>query len=225
MEMVVVSPLKVVENPVTRYELPPEGISRLGYVVRRMHKTAALANLSQILKLEEFADALYQIAVYTAAATASFGKFYYEPAVDDVGTTITEQDPQTGALVSATLVKNEDLQYYRHMVQLPEGDIFSGCEKSGAAKMSFRGWIHPAKTRFQFTSVDEGYHASFEGDITREIVPRLVGPWLGRAHGSLKMEDNKGNVGEVTLSSQAKAIVTISSACGQTVIHREVDLV
>ena len=224
MEMVVVSPLQVVENPVTRYELPPEGISKLGYMVRRMHKTATLVNLSQILNLEEFASALYQIAVYTAGAAASFGKFYYEPAVDEVGTTITEKDPQTGAIVSATLVKSEEKQYYRHMVQLPEGDLFSGCEQSGNAKMSFRGWVHPAKTRFQFISADEDYHAQFEGEITREIVPRVVGPWLGRAHGLLKMEDNKGNVGSVTLNSQAKAIVTISCADGRTVLHREVDL-
>ena len=225
MDLVVLSPLQVVESPVTRYELPPEGISRLGYIVRRMHKTASLTNMTQFLQLGDFANALYHIAVYAASAAASFGKVYYEPSLDEVGTTITEDDPQTGALVSATLVKNEEQEFYRHMVQLPEGDMFSGCEKSERGKMSFRGWIHPAKAQYQFTSADEGYHAKLEGEITREIVPRLAGPWHGRAHGFLQMKDNKGNVGRVTLNSAAQAIVTISSGCGRTVLHHEVTLV
>jgi len=34
----------------TRYELPPGGITLLGYVVRRMHKTALLLPASEMLK-------------------------------------------------------------------------------------------------------------------------------------------------------------------------------
>ena len=36
-----------------RYELPPEGITLLGYVVRRMHKTEWLVKASEMLANEK----------------------------------------------------------------------------------------------------------------------------------------------------------------------------
>ncbi len=226
MDLVVVSPLNRAESSVTRYELPPEGITNLGYIVRRMHKTSTLGKMSETLQGGEFVHALYTIALYAAAAASSFGKLYYEPGADEEGGTITENDPETGAVVSATLIKREDdLNYYSHMVQMPDGDRFSGNESSRPSKMSMRGWVFPASVSYQFMSADEAYYAECEGELTREVVPRVIGPWHSRAHGTLTISDNQGNSGHITLNEKAQATVTITCPCSRTVLHRQVSLI
>ena len=63
----------------TRYELPPEGITLLGYIVRRMHKTEWLAKVPQVLAEEKTAKALEYAAIYAATSSTSFGRAYYQP--------------------------------------------------------------------------------------------------------------------------------------------------
>ena len=60
-------------NPTTRYELPPEGITLLGYVVRRMHKTAWLTPIKDLLTQGKTTEILAQAAMYAVVASASFG--------------------------------------------------------------------------------------------------------------------------------------------------------
>ena len=43
----------------TRYELPPEGISLLGYIVRRMHKTEWLAKVPEALAKKQTAPVIF----------------------------------------------------------------------------------------------------------------------------------------------------------------------
>jgi len=81
----------------TRYELPPEGITLLGYVVRRMHKTALLEPMSQMLKEGHTLEALAQVALYATGASTSFGPAYYQPTFNREGDVITEPDPATGS--------------------------------------------------------------------------------------------------------------------------------
>jgi len=55
----------------TRYELPPEGITLLGYVVRRMHKTALLADIPTLLAENKTGEALARVELEeTLAAIA-----------------------------------------------------------------------------------------------------------------------------------------------------------
>lgn len=92
-----------VPGPRTRYELPSEGISLLGYVVRRVHKTALLLPAVELLRQGQTGSALAQIGLYTAVASASFGPAYYQPQMTMSGERLTEVDPQTGIAVSAVL--------------------------------------------------------------------------------------------------------------------------
>ena len=64
---------------ITRYELPPEGNTLLGYIVRRMHKTHYLAEIPALLAKSKTALALIKIGLYTAASSTSFGRAYYQP--------------------------------------------------------------------------------------------------------------------------------------------------
>ena len=225
MDMLVISPIDVVENPATRYELPQEGISNLGYIVRRMHKTSSLNRVSELINVENFAQTLYQIALYVTSASSSFGKLYYQPDENQVGETVTEKDPATGAIISATFTQSEEMRQYQYMVQMPNGDIISGADNESESNISFRGWSFPSTSKYQFTSADESYHAEFEGEIMREVVPRVSGPWHGRAHGQMTMTDNHGNSGSVTLNTSAEMVVTIHCSCGNQVLHKETKIV
>ncbi|MDJ0752475.1 MAG: hypothetical protein QNJ45_03080 [Ardenticatenaceae bacterium] len=223
-ESLVLTSLEMVESSFTRYELPPEGITSLGYVVRRMHKTAILADVPQMVEQGEFAQALSQIAYYAAAAAVSFGSLYYEPLKDEVGSTVTERDPETGALVTATLVDVAPNDKHKAEVRLKDGSRFSGHEFTSDSRFGVRGWVLPATTSFTFVSADESYQAECHGTISREVVPRIAGPWHSRALGSLKIKDSQGNVGHLTLQRNAKAIITVSCCSGKTILHREVSV-
>lgn len=222
METLVLSPLEIVESPFTRYELPPEGITTLGYVVRRMHKTAILSGVNQVVKEKQYPHALSQIAYYTAAAAVSFGTLYYEPQKDEIGATVTEVDPETEAIVTATLVNRAPHDHFTYAVQMPDRARFDGFEQTGESRISIRGWVLPATARFSYVAADESYRAELTGTITREVVPRIVGPWHSRAYGSLELSDSDGNVGHLKLNRNAQAIITVSCASGRTILHREV---
>src|SRR5512143_1282712 len=89
---------------VTRYELPPEGISLLGYIVRRMHKTQWLISVPMLIAGNQTDAALAHIAMYTVTASTSYGRAYYQPRFNQEGETVSEPDPNTGISVSATLI-------------------------------------------------------------------------------------------------------------------------
>ena len=67
---------------ITRYELPAAGITLLGYVVRRMHKTQWLMSIPALLAENKSDKALAQIAMYAVTSSASFGRAYYHPDVN-----------------------------------------------------------------------------------------------------------------------------------------------
>ena len=84
---------------ITRYELPPAGITLLGYVVRRMHKTQWLTLVPELISAGKADEALAQVAIYAVTSSTSFGHAYYQPQFDSVGTEVSEADPKTGTTV------------------------------------------------------------------------------------------------------------------------------
>ncbi len=224
METLVLSSLEIVESPFTRYELPRDGISMLGYMIRRLHKTAMLAGVERQLAAGEFAPALCQIATYAAATAGSYGSLYYEPRPDEVGAAITEMDPETGALVTATLLGRQPVDHYSGGVRLPDGSRCSGSEKGAESKINLRGWMLPADSHFTFLAADESYRAELAGVIVREIVPRLVGPWHMRTCATLELSDSAGNHGRLELQRNAQLSVTISGPTGRTLLYRQLQV-
>lgn len=83
-------------DAVTRYELPPAGITLLGYVVRRMHKTKWLTSIPALLAENKSSDALAD-TLCTQDAFTSFGRAYYQPQFNAVGAEISENYLATGA--------------------------------------------------------------------------------------------------------------------------------
>ena len=53
----------------TRYELPETGISLLGYVVRRMHKTVWLSVIPRLLQSGDLSLALAHLGAYADRKT------------------------------------------------------------------------------------------------------------------------------------------------------------
>ena len=85
----------------TRYELPPGGITLLGYVVRRMHKTEWLLHVPDLIANGNTDEALAYVAMYAIKSSTSFGPAYYQPRFNKTGEEISEPDPATGAQVRA----------------------------------------------------------------------------------------------------------------------------
>lgn len=209
MEGIIISPLEIIEGGFTRYELPPEGISLLGYMVRRMHKTELLLYASDLIAQQRFPHALAQVAHYAAASSTSFGQLYCEPASDKVGSSVMERDPATHAVVMATYENSTPESRFSYHAQLPNDDCFSGWEVAAGSKISLRGWSKAVQPHLSFTSAAGCYQAELEGTIYHEIIPRIVGSWIIRAHGLLTLQDSQGFVGELTLRRNATATIVI----------------
>lgn len=224
MEGIVFSPLEIIEGSFIRYELPPEGISFLGYVVRRMHKTKLLTVVQELVTKQSYPQALAQIAHYAAASSTSFGQLYYEPVRDQVGSTIMERDPETNAVVMATYENSTPESRFSFVAKLANGDIFSGCETKATSKISLRGWTTPTHQALTYTTADEGYCAELHGTIQHEIIPRLVGSWIIRAHGELTLKDNQGLSGKIILRRNATATITLHTAASRTILTRDITL-
>lgn len=203
----------------TRYELPPEGATLLGYVVRRMHKTALLAPVAGLLTAGQSAEALARIALYAAGASASFGPAYYQPGFDRAGETASEPDPATGAGVSTRLEASSPHYRVSSAVEMPDGSRFTGVEEITGTTIGLRGLGMPAPSRFEFTAPG-GYTARLTGIITSELAPAFLGPWRIRAYGSLELHDNSGNTGRLTLAREGRAEAHITAAGGGRVVRR-----
>ena len=192
----------------TRYELPPEGTSLLGYIVRRMHKTSWLAPIPELLAQGQSAKALEQVAMYAAAASASYGRAYYQPNFNTTGDTVSEPDPDTGATVIARLDSRSPHYHISYQVSLPNGDTFMGSEEITGTTVGLRGLGMPAPSKFTFTSGE--YSAELTGIITSELALSLVGKTRIRAYGFLNLKDNLGNTGKLDLTRRGQVTLEIN---------------
>src|SRR5512135_266922 len=135
-----------------RYELPPEGQSLLGYIVRRMHKTDWLVPVAGLLAEEDSAQALARIAMYAIAASTSFGRAFYQPSFNAVGEVVSEPDPATGAAVTAKLEAHDPHYRISYSATMPDGGAFSGAEEITGTRIGLKGLGMPAPSRFRFES-------------------------------------------------------------------------
>ncbi len=192
----------------TRYELPPEGTSLLGYIVRRMHKTAWLASVPELLAQGRSAKALEHIAIYTAASSTSYGRAYYQPTFNVTGDSLTETDPATGAEVTARLDSRSPHYHISYEVFMPKGDMFQGAEEITGTTVGLRGLGMPAPSRFTFIS--DKYIAELTGIITSELALSLIGNTCIRAYGSLNFTDNAGNAGRLELKRDSNLTIIVN---------------
>jgi len=205
----------------TRYELPPGGISLLGYVVRRMHKTALLLPVSQMIADGRSAEALAQVGLYAVAASASFGPAYYQPTFDRAGTTVKEPDPTTGATVTATLESTSPHYRISNSVELPDIGRFSGTEEITGTTVSWHGLGMPAPSRFSFTDKTGEYSVQIVGLVTSELLPRLLTQSRIRAYGTLDLRDNAGNRGALNVTRSGDAHVAVTAPSGEVIVRHE----
>lgn len=224
MEPLFLPHLEAVEGKTTIYELPPEGISHLGYVVRRMHKTHLLLPIDMMLKSDVSDQALAQVAHYAAVSSASFGQIHYEPSQDELGTSISERDPETDAQVCASLESIRPESRVSFQARLPRGDIFAGYKKAETSTVSLRGWTRPAELSAHFATNDGEYMVELQGKMIREIVPRVAGPWKIRAHGRIRLHDSAGNTGQLILRRDASASLIVNRATQQDILQQELRL-
>jgi len=199
----------------TRYELPPEGISLLGYIVRRMHKTEWLIKAEIALTEKQTDKALEFAAVYAATSSTSFGRAYYQPIFNQAGETVSEADPITGAMISAKIESTSPHYNISYQAVMPNGDIFKGSETITGTTVGFRGLGMPAPSKFTFTS--GSYTAEFSGIITSELALSLVGNTRIRAYGFLDIKDNQGNTGRLELNRAGDISIKINNE--RTVSH------
>jgi hypothetical protein len=192
-----------------RYELPPEGISLLGYVVRRLHKTEWLAKASELLADHKTSQALEAAAIYAAASSTSFGRAYYQPAFNRSGEFVQERDPVTGAMVTAKLESSSPHYHITYSAVMNSGDIFNGSEKILGTTIGLRGLGMPTPSKFTFTSGT--YNAEFTGTLTSELALSLFGNTKIRAYGSLQLKDNAGNSGDLEVTRQGYVNIRINN--------------
>lgn len=207
--------------PVTRYELPPQGTTLLGYVVRRMHKTALLLPVRSMLGEGRSAEALAQLALYAAAASASFGPAYYQPEFNAVGDMVSEADPVTQAQVTARLEARSPHYRISYSAELQDGSRFSGVEEITGTTVSWHGLGMPAPSRFNFTTPTGDYTAQMVGIITSELLPGLMRASRIRAQGTLQLTDSAGNAGTLRLTRAGQVHIVITPPDGPGVVRNE----
>ena len=196
------------KSETTRYELPPEGTSLLGYIVRRMHKTVWLTPVPKLLSQGQSAKALEHIAIYTVASSTSYGRAHYQPSFDATGDSISETDPATGAQVTARLDSRSPHYHISYDVIMPDGGTFKGSEEITGTTIGLRGLGMPAPSRFTFTSGE--YTAELTGIITSELALSLIGNTRIRAYGSLNFKDNAGNTGRLELKRDGSLTILVN---------------
>ncbi|PWH13873.1 MAG: hypothetical protein DDG60_09175 [Anaerolineae bacterium] len=197
------------ETSLTRYELPPQGITLLGYIVRRMHKTRWLLPVAAMLSAGNAAAALEQVACYAAAASVSYGPAYYQPRFNRPGEELVEADPATGWDVWARLETVSPHYRIAYRVVAPDGSaVFSGREEITGTTVGLRGLGMPAPSHFHFTC--GGYQATLTGVITSELALSLFRPTRIRAYGFLNLADSAGNSGKLQLDRNGRLTLEIN---------------
>ncbi|HAH16567.1 MAG: hypothetical protein EBQ56_11575 [Proteobacteria bacterium] len=192
----------------THYELPEEGISLLGYVVRRMHKTRWLMPVSTMVASGQSQEALAHVAVYAMLSSTSYGRAGYQPSFNRAGDVESEADPVTGASVTARVVALRPRIAIDYDAVLTGGETFSGSEEILGTTFGLRGLGMAAPSRFTFTA--PGYSASLDGTITSELTLAIFGGTRVRGYGSLAMSDSTGNRGEITIDRDQKIVLTVA---------------
>lgn len=195
-------------DEITRYELPPAGITLLGYVVRRMHKTQWLMPVPALIASNKHGEALAKVAMYAVTSSTSFGPAYYQPQFNSVGSEISEADPITGAMVKAKLESSSPTYLISYSALMPNGDIFSGREEITGTTIGLRGLGMPAPSKFNFTS--GSYTAELTGILTSELALSLIGRTRIRAYGFLNFNDNAGNSGKLNVDRNNKIKLEIN---------------
>lgn len=201
-------------NDLTRYELPISGISLLGYIVRRMHKTRLITRVPALLAEKQTEEALASIAVYAVTASTSFGRAYYQPGFNTTGEEIAEPDPDTGVIVRARLETASPTYKISYAAVLSEGSSFTGSEEITGTKVSLRGLGMPAPSKFRFESGD--YSAELTGVLTSELTLSLIGNTRIRGYGFLDFSDSVGNTGRLELDRSGDITLRLNS---RPVIH------
>jgi len=196
-------------DSITRYELPPAGITLLGYVVRRMHKTQLLMPVPELISANKTDEALAKIAMYAVTSSTSFGRAYYQPQFNAVGAEISEADPITGAQVWAKLEASSPTYLISYSATMPNGDIFSGREEITGTTVGLRGLGMPAPSKFNFKS--GSYSADLTGILTSELALSLIGRTRIRAYGFLNFNDSAGNTGKLTIDRSNKIKLEINN--------------
>lgn len=204
----------------TRYELPGQGITLLGYVVRRMHKTAVLHPVPAWLRAGGTGEALAQIGLYAAGASASFGPAYYQPTFNQLDELVAETDPVTGATVQAQLIALRPHLRIAYQAVLPGVGRFSGQEDITGTTISFSGLGMPAPSTFRFESADGAYTATLAGVITSELQPGLWSATRIRGYGELTLSDSAGNRGRLRLKREGTALAEVETPGGSKVVRR-----
>jgi hypothetical protein len=196
------------QNNPSRYELPPGGITLLGYVVRRMHKTEWLLHIPDLIANGNSDEALASVAMYAVKSSTSFGPAYYQPRFNSPGEEVSEPDPATGALVRAKLESSSPTYKISYAVTLAEGTLFTGSEEIQGTTIGLHGLGMPAPSRFHFQSGD--YTADLTGILTSELALSLFGRTRIRAYGFLNFHDSSGNVGRLELDRSNNIKLTIN---------------
>lgn len=192
----------------TRYELPPEGITLLGYIVRRMHKTEWLAKAPSLIQEGQTAKAIEYVAIYAATSSTSFGRAHYQPQFNRTGEVVTEVDPTTGAMITAKLESSSPPYDISYQAVMPNGDTFKGYETITGTTIGLRGLGMPAPSKFTFASGN--YASEFNGIITSELALSFFGNTRIRAYGFLNIKDNKGNTGHLDLNRAGDISIKIN---------------
>jgi len=195
-------------DEITRYELPTAGITLLGYVVRRMHKTRWLTSVPALISVNKSSDALVQVAMYAVTSSTSFGRAYYQPRFNAVGKEVAEADPHTGAIVTAKPEASSPAYQISYSAVMPNGDVFSGREEIAGTTVGLRGLGMPAPSKFNFKS--GRYTADLTGILTSELGLSLVGRTRIRANGFLNLNDNANNTGKLTINRHQKINLEIN---------------
>ena len=193
----------------TRYELPPAGITLLGYVVRRMHKTQWLISIPALLAENKSSEALAKVAMYAVTSSTSFGPAYYQPQFNSVGAQVSEADPITGAMVTAKLISISPHYLISYTAAMPNGDVFSGSEEITGTTVGLRGLGMPAPSKFNFKS--GGYSADLTGILTSELALSLIGRTRIRAYGFLNFNDNANNSGKLSIDRNQKIKLEVNN--------------
>lgn len=198
-----------------QYELPPQGTTLAGYVVRRLQKTALLTDLERN-RQPNSALALIQFGIYAAASATSWGPALYQPDFGSPGARVTENDPDTGTPVSAHFVTDKPYYTFTFTVQLPDGGQVQGSEQITGTTVTLRGLGMPAPSRFDYRSPSGDYEASAVGTMYSELGLGFFRATQIRGFGELQLSDSAGNSGKLILKRTALMSIDIKASTGQT---------
>jgi hypothetical protein len=182
-----------------------------------MHKTHLLVGLDKII-FENSQKALAQFGIYAAAASTSWGPALYQPQFDQPGTTITEEDPTTGAIVTVTQLPRNPHITFKYDVQVPDVGKITGKEEITGTKIGLRGLGMPAPSRYIFENSDSSYRAEGIGVIHSELAPGL-GRWKIRGFGDLQLSDNQGNQGSLTINRRGNIFIEIGNSITEQIFE------